>query len=110
MGKSPDEAKERHWRGLLREREHSGKSVAQFCRQRRIPVHQYYWWQRQLRMRDAVMQSHADNGEFVPVRVPVNWPTMEVVHPGGCVIRISAGIDPQSLRSVLEALPAAEEA
>jgi hypothetical protein len=108
MAKAQDKTKERHWRRLLREREHSGESVNGFCRQRRIPVHQFYWWQRQLRMRDADVQPSSDHSDFVPVRVPVNWPTMEVVHPGGCVVRISAGIDPQSLQAVLQALNMAE--
>ena len=108
MAKAQDKAKERYWRRVLQEREESGTSVARFCRRRRIPVHRYYWWQRQLRLRDAAAPSRPDGGDFIPVRVPVQWPTMEVVHPGGCVVRISAGIDSQSLRSVLQALDSAE--
>ena len=51
MGQVQDKKKEQHWRRLLPEQKASGKSVAVFCRQRRIPVHQFYWWQRTLRER-----------------------------------------------------------
>jgi hypothetical protein len=46
MAKLRDEGKERYWRQLLREFQTSGQSVAAFCRARRIPQHQFYWWQR----------------------------------------------------------------
>ncbi len=49
MSRSPDRAKERRWVRLFQEKRSSGESVAAFCRKRRIPVHQFYWWQRQLR-------------------------------------------------------------
>jgi transposase-like protein len=103
MAKSQDKTKERYWRRLLRERGDSGKSVSEFCRQRRIPISQYYWWRRQLGRRDAGASS-PDNHHFIPIRVPAHLPTIEIVHPGGCVLRISSAVDAQTLRCVLDAL------
>lgn len=105
-----DKVKERRWRQLMREKRASGQSVAAFCRARRIPVHQFYWWQRQLRLRNGSQSSGATQTDdpFVPVRVPFGVSTMEVVHPGGCVIRLGAGVDTQSLRRVLDALQQTE--
>jgi hypothetical protein len=105
MAKARDRAKERHWLHLLEERGKSGLSVTEYCRQRRIPVSQFFWWQRQLRQRGrrAGSQTSREPG-FVPVRLAAAFPVVEVVHPGGCVLRIPAGFDRQVLRSVLDAL------
>ena len=110
MAKAQDKKKEQRWRRLLRERRSSGKSVVKFCGERRISVHQFYWWQRQLRSRDGAgfsSESSAGCG-FVPVRISLSSPAIEVVHPGGCLIRVAAGVDAKLLRCVLDALPPAE--
>ena len=107
MGKVRDKKKEQHWRRLLHERKATGKSVAVFCAQQRIPVHQFYWWQRTLRERtdQGPAQRPADEARFVPVRLPLfSAAPVEVVHPGGCVVRVPVGFDPMSLRRVLETL------
>jgi len=107
MGKVPDKKKEQHWRRLLHEQKASGKSVAVFCGQRRIPVHQFYWWQRTLRERadQGRAQRSPDEAHFIPVRLPLfSAAPVEVVHPGGCVVRVPVGFDPMSLRRVLETL------
>lgn len=111
MAKSRDKVKERRWERLLRDKQSSRQSVAAFCRARRIPVHQFYWWQRQLRYRKSAQPSTepAKDATFVSVRVPLHTPTIEVVHRSGCVIRVAAGVDTRSLRSVLDALQPTEE-
>jgi hypothetical protein len=46
---------------------------------------------------------------FVPVRLPAfsfSVGVIEVVHPGGCVVRIPSGFDSDSLRRVLDTLGA----
>ena len=110
MAKARDRAKERHWLHLLEERGKSGLSVTEYCRQRRIPVSQFYWWQRQLCQRDGEAQPRpaSDRQRFIPVRLPAVLPVVEVVHPGGCVVRLPIGLDPQVLRAVLDALDPAE--
>jgi hypothetical protein len=107
MGKVQDKKKEQHWRRLLHEQKASGKSVAVFCGERRIPVHQFYWWQRTLRERadQGRAQRPPDEAHFIPVRLPLfSAAPIEVVHPAGCVVRVPVGFDPMSLRRVLETL------
>jgi len=111
MAKSRDKVKQRRWERLLREKQSSRQSVAAFCRARRVPVHQFYWWQRQLRSCKSAQPSteFRKDATFVSVRVPLHAPTIELVHPSGCVIRVAAGVDARSLRNVLAALQPTEE-
>ena len=111
MAKSGDKVKQRRWERLLREKQSSRQSVAAFCRARRIPVHQFYWWQRQLRYRKSARTSTkpSNDATFVSVRVPIHMPSIELVHPSGCVIRVATGVDARSLRNVLDALQPTEE-
>jgi len=110
MSRSPDRAKERRWVRLIQEKRASGESVAAFCRKRQISVHQYYWWQRQLRPHDVwdVGEQPLSPTAFVPVRVSLPSPMIEVVHPGGCIVRVVAGVDVQALRNVMAALDGGE--
>ena len=98
------------WRELLAARDASGESVATFCERQGIPTHQFYWWRRRLdeARRAAKPQPASDSAPFVPVRMSISLPMIEVVHPSGCIVRLAAGVDARSLRNVLEALQAAE--
>ena len=86
-----------------------------FCRRRRIPPHQFYWWKRKLSLldeQDDAGQAKDEPG-FVPVRLPVfsfSAGLIEVVHPGGCVVRLPREFDTDSLRRVLETLSASRSA
>ncbi len=40
MARAQDKAKVQYWRGLLQERGKSGLSVAAFCQERHVAVHQ----------------------------------------------------------------------
>jgi len=111
VGKVRDKKKEAYWRRQLVEHRSSGSSVVGFCRRRRIAPHQFYWWKRRLsRLDDQDGAGQAENEPaFVPVRLPVfsfSAGLIEVVHPGGCVVRIPPGFDADSLRRVLDALAA----
>lgn len=112
MARARDERKEARWRRLVRERAASGRSVAEFCRRRRIASQQFYWWQRQLLDRDgngSKAEGSSRPASFVPVRVVLSSPAIELVHPSGCLIRVAAGAETSTLRSVLKALSASEE-
>lgn len=37
------------WRSLVSEQEERGRSVAAFCRERELPVSQFYYWKKRLR-------------------------------------------------------------
>jgi len=121
MGKERSAAKERYWRKLIQRQSSSGEKTAAFCRRVGVPAHQFWWWRRTLRDRDAAQNRPArgrrsadpvhasENGDaesaFVPVRVPclVNAP-IEVVHPQGYVVRVPPLFDPVTLRRLLTTL------
>ena len=116
MGKR-DASKERYWRRLIRQRAKTGETVAGFCAREGVPVHQFYWWQRTLRTGQQRSALPRRNGQhrasvsdladksLVPVRLPVVTPaSIEVLHPGGCVVRVPAGFDPHWLRRILATL------
>ncbi len=121
MGKVRDTSKERYWRKLIRRKHETGETVARFCARQGVAVHQFYWWQRTLRDRDRRSPAHrrrerlapaevagngpADRSAFLPVRLPISVSVpIEVVHPGGCVVRVPVGFDPVSLRRILATL------
>ena len=59
------EKKEAYWRRQFSQYKSSGTSVVDFCRRRRIPVHQFYWWKRKLSSLDA--QDVAGQAEDKPI-------------------------------------------
>ena len=119
MGKVRDASKERYWRNLLRRQGETGETIARFCGRQGVPVQQFYCWRRNLRDRPSAsgggsvgaashdMASQGEQGakSFIPVRLPflTNAP-IEVVHPGGWVVRVPVGFDPLSLRRILATL------
>ena len=48
--KEPERAR---WRGLLSEQQASGQSIAAFCRERALPVWQFYEWKKRLHSAEA---------------------------------------------------------
>ena len=75
------------WRGLLSEQQASGQSIAGFCRERLLPVWQFYEWRKRLR---------AKVEPFVAVQVvasePAPLPTLPPPVPGTPLeIRLRSG-------------------
>ena len=111
MSKVRDKKKEAYWRRQFSEHRSSGKFIGEFCRRRRIPLHQFHWWKRRLSLldnQDGEGQAENEPG-FVPVRLPAfsfSVGLIEVVHPNGCVIRIPPRFDTDALRRVLDTLGA----
>ncbi|HJN09990.1 MAG TPA: hypothetical protein QF564_14990 [Pirellulaceae bacterium] len=119
MGKVRDASKEQYWRGVIGRQVASGETVTRFCAGEGVSAHRFYWWRRALRSRDRqstpdVQVSAADERarqdeeaakSFVPVRLPfLTQVPIEMVHPGGWVVRVPAGFDPLSLRRILAML------
>ena len=104
-----DMEKESHWREVVTRWQSSGLSMAAFCRQEGLPDKQFFWWKRQIDKRDGKVVT-ARKVKFVPVRIkdkaarPVvgGDGLIELVSPGGFVIRVSAGFDKATLLSLLE--------
>lgn len=85
---------------LLAEQEASGKKIRPFCRERGVGEHSFYQWRKRLResqgVQFAVRETKPANDEAVAV--------LELVLASGERLRIGAGVDPATLRAVLDAV------
>jgi transposase-like protein len=95
---------EAKWRGLISEQEQSGKTVAEFCRERGIAASKLYSWKRRLEDKKAVCG-------FVRVRVAPAAESVrtacsgiEVRLAGGRSLVVEAGFDASHLRALLAVL------
>lgn len=125
MSRGSARGKSRDWRRIVREQEASGVSVPAFCQVHGLAASTFYFWRRQLRVRASGRSGRASpRPRFIPVvlreeaaevpspQKPADLATapLELVHPGGIVLRIPAGCDLESLRSVLRLLEESGEA
>lgn len=97
MGSERGERKQ-YWQGVLVEQEASGKSVREFCRERDLAEHAFYWWRRRLQDRKPVSFA------LVETKAAEKPAKLELTLSGGEVLHIPA--DRESLRVVFEALGA----
>jgi hypothetical protein len=109
-GKPRDPRKEQHWRELLQRWQHSGLSVAAFCRRHRLAPPSFYAWRRTLQQRDHQAQARTQlpTVTFVPLHVrpdpPTSGSTLELVLGNGRVLRIPADCSLDSVRALLAVL------
>lgn len=121
-----DVAKQSLWQRRIRAQGRSGLSVRAFCERERLSEPSFYAWRRTLAEWDAdqapsikrAALQRTERGR-VPAFVSLTgsappWHTaptaLELVHPGGHVLRIAAGCDQATLSMVLAALSAQGEA
>jgi transposase len=84
----------------------SGLGPAQFCTQEGVSLPSFYAWKRRLATAalDAVAPPGGEAGpRLLPVRLPA-LAALELVLPGGAVLRIPPGADLAWVRSLVEAL------
>ncbi len=102
-GRPRDRRKEQQWRQWIRQWQHSGQSVREFCDRNDLSQPAFYAWRRILRQRDT------DATPFVAVQVIAATPAalappLEVVLSSGRCLRITPGFDPHTLRQLLAVL------
>jgi transposase-like protein len=110
-GRQRDIEKERYWQQTIREAARSGFSIREFCRRHHIKESQFYWWQRRLNehQRPRGVPHGGDNGKEASFALVSNDPGaadagIELVLQDGRRLRISRGVDEQTLRAVLAAV------
>ena len=86
----------KYWQGLIGEQEASGRSIRDFCRERNLGEHSFYWWRRVVRQAKPIAFA------LVETKPAARF---ELTLASGEVLRIPA--DVESLRAVFEALRAA---
>ena len=91
------------WAERITAQQRSGISVKQFCKQQgRLIEYSFYAWRKRLQKKGPVRFALVDRG------AAPQWPatdvTLELVLATGARLRIGAGVDATTLRTVLEVL------
>ena len=95
------------WQSIIKECKESGMTVAEFCEDRNISWHAYYYWLRKIR--EYITQSQTTETEFVQlpspmeVSVPTNPGTI-TIHIGGVAVEVEGNVNRASLKNVLKVL------
>ena len=97
---------EQFWREAIAAWEKSGQSVRAFCSGRELPEASFYGWRRTLQERDRRRPAAQPAPTFVPLRI-VPGLVLEVVLPGGLVVRVPAGAEAVAVATLVAALRAA---
>ncbi len=104
---SPD--KERQWEKTIREAARSGLSISEFCRRRHLREKQFYWWRQRLgkgvaqEMRRRFPGKNHASFALVSDQPGALDAGIELVLRDGRRLRISKGVDQETLRAVLAA-------
>jgi transposase len=90
------------WRERLAAQKRSGLSVKQFCKEQGLTEYSFYAWRKRLRGEGPVRFALVDRGALR--QEPATEASLELVLATGQRLRIGAGADAATLRTVLEAL------
>jgi len=88
------------WRKQIADEQRSGLSVREFCAQRTVNENAFYKWRKQLQTSEAVRFALVEPAGTQP-RAET---TLAILLATGERLRIGAGVDGPTLRTVLEAL------
>jgi hypothetical protein len=107
-GRRPDPALADRWRQRLLRFERSGLSAVAFCAKERVSPPSFYAWRRRLRqppVEPATRAAVPADGlaRLVPVRLLPAAP-VEVLLPGGLVLRLAPGCDLDFVRALVATL------
>jgi len=94
------------WRRLVSEQGASGQSVAAFCRDRGLPVSQFFAWKK--RLRQAAAELFAEVQVVGVPAQPATAPSRAIEIRLGCgrSVMVGPGFDANHLRAVLAVLEA----
>jgi hypothetical protein len=123
MMKGANQERKQYWRDLIERQPTSGLSITRFCAQAGVSENSFYVWKRRLRAMAVkkrpgprafrARKAKAKSSALVPVRlIPdldlASSPAqpIEVVWPGGLVLRIPTPCDAPTLREVFHLLAA----
>ena len=97
-------SKDEQWRERIAEQGRSGLSVKQFCKERGLTEYSFYAWPKRLRKKEPVCFALVERG--AARQEPATEAGLELLLASGERLRIGAGVDGVTLRTVLEALRA----
>jgi hypothetical protein len=90
------------WAERIAAQQRSGISVKQFCKEQGLTEYCFYAWRKRLQKREAVRFALVDRG--AARQEPATEAALELVMATGERLRIGAGVDAATLRTVLEVL------
>jgi hypothetical protein len=98
--------REQFWRDTIAAWKESGQSVRAFCTARGVAEATFFARRRELANRGHSPRPSATHGpspSFAAVRV-IPDPTIEIVLPGGVLVRVPSGVDPTAVAHLVAAL------
>src|SRR4030081_1838122 len=96
--------KAHEWAERIAAQQCSGNSVKQFCKEQGLTEGSFYAWRKRLQKGELVRFALVDRG--ATRQEPATEAALELVLATGERLRIGAGVDAATLRTVLEALRA----
>jgi len=90
------------WAKHIATQQRSGISVKQFCKERGLTECSFYAWRKRLQKKEPVRFALVDRG--AAQQEAATEAALELVMATGERLRIGAGVDAATLRTVLEAL------
>ena len=91
------------WIDRLARFDSAGLSTAQFCAAEGVSLASFYLWKRRLTEQPSSNPSAPDAPRLLPVRLAAATP-LELLLPGGAVLRVGPGADPEALACLLRLL------
>ena len=92
------------WAERIAAQQRSGVSVNQFCKEQGLTEYSFYAWRKRLQQTGPVRFALVERR--VRPQAPAVEAAVELVLPAGERLRISAGVDAATLRTVLDVLRA----
>jgi hypothetical protein len=90
------------WAERIAAQQRGGISVRQFCKEQGLPEYSFYAWRKRLQKKEPVRFASVDRR--VARQEPATEAALELVMATGERLRIGAGVDAATLRTVLEVL------
>jgi hypothetical protein len=105
MTRHRNQAREQFWRDTIAAWRQSGQSVRTFCAARGLSEATFFARRREFLARkpSGSTASQPPAPSFVPVKI-IPEPTIEIVLPGGLVVRVPAAADPAVVARLVAAL------
>ena len=100
----PSISKAEEWAGRIAAQQRSGTSVKQFCKDEGLTEYSFYSWRKRLQKKEPVRFALVDRR--AARQEPAREAALELVLTTGERLRIGAGVDSATLRTVLDALRA----
>jgi hypothetical protein len=100
----PSIPKADEWAERIAAQQSSGVSVKQFCKEKRMTEYSFYAWRKRLQSKEPVRFALVDRR--AGRQETATEAALELVLASGERLRIGAGVDGTTLRTVLEALRA----